>query len=156
MSEEVSGIRLHRFLIIAFSSTYCTWHNFSFLCFIRSKWIVLIVKKYWCLPWILYPIRFWFRLGLSRNILPKGSKKRDWLVKLITGIFIGIIRGIIWKGDLSETVYLQSQKTVESVHERYWKMQHPPHPLAPSLAPASTAFCKPNESVWNVSCKLAL
>ena len=37
MTGEVSGIRLHRFLNIAFSSTYCTWHNFSFLWFIQTR-----------------------------------------------------------------------------------------------------------------------
>ena len=66
VTGEVSGIRLPRFLIIAFSSTYCMWHNFSFLWFIQTRWIMLIVKRYWCLPWILQPNRiwFWFRLGL--------------------------------------------------------------------------------------------
>ena len=72
--EVRSGIRLPRFLIIAFSSTYCTWHNFSFLWFIRTRWIMLIVKRYWCLPWILQRIRFWFQLGLS-VISPIGCEE---------------------------------------------------------------------------------
>ena len=41
--EVRRGIRLPRFLIITFSSTYCTWHTFSFLWFIRTRWIILIV-----------------------------------------------------------------------------------------------------------------
>ena len=50
------------FWSLSFSSTYCTGHNLSFLWFTRTRWIILIVKGFWCLPWILHPIRF--RLGL--------------------------------------------------------------------------------------------
>ena len=74
VTGKVSGIRLPRFLIIAFSSAYCTWHNFSFLWFIQTKWIILIVKRYWCLPWILHPIRFWFQLGLSVRSLIESNR----------------------------------------------------------------------------------
>ena len=70
VTGAVSGIRLYRFLIIALLTTYCTLDSFSFLWFIRTRWIILIVKRYWCLPWILQPIQFWFRLGLSvRSLL---------------------------------------------------------------------------------------
>ena len=46
VTGEVSGIRLPRFLIIAFSSTNCIWHNISFLWFIQTRCIMLLVKRY--------------------------------------------------------------------------------------------------------------
>ena len=39
--------------------------HFSFLWFIRTRWITLIVKRYWCLPWILHPIRIRFGFGFD-------------------------------------------------------------------------------------------
>ena len=65
VTGEVSGIWLQRFLIIALFIYLLYLHNFSFLWFIRTRWIILIVKRYWCLPWIHHRIRFWFWLGLS-------------------------------------------------------------------------------------------
>ena len=37
VTGEVSGIRLHRFLINAFACSYCTWHNFSISRFVRTR-----------------------------------------------------------------------------------------------------------------------
>ena len=78
VTGEVSRIRLHRFLIIAFSSIYCTWHNFNFFWFIRTRYIILKVKRYCCLPWILHPIRFRFRLGLSVRSLLLTTLNNEW------------------------------------------------------------------------------
>ena len=69
VTGKVSGIRLPRFLIIAFSSTYCMWHNFSFLSFIQTRWIMLIVKRYWCFLWILQPNRIWFWFWLGFGVI---------------------------------------------------------------------------------------